>query len=107
MDNDWKSLGSSIFSEIKSATGNFGGGLMGGLIGGIVGMGINRLFGGKKKSAPSGTASDPIHSRIINPEDIATAFLVASQNAMLRGAGAGLTQLENQRLSQATAGLAL
>ena len=108
MDNDWCSLGQNIASYIASQMdfgSGIGGGIMGGLFGGLLTMGVNKLFGGGKKKSPMGTRSDPIHTLMINAEDIATAFLVATQNAQLRGAGAGLTQLESQRLAQATAGL--
>ena len=108
LESDWQALGSSIASQIQSQI-SFGGGMMGGiasgLFGGLLGWGVNKLFGGGGNKSPMGTRADPIMTQVINPQDIATAFLVATQNAQMRGAGRGLTQLGHQRLAQATAGL--
>jgi len=109
--HNWKGLGRIISSEIQSALdvgkrvgGGILGGVAGGLFGGFVEAGIGKLFG-KGKSRPAGTASDPIHSMIINPQDIATAFLTMTQAAQARVAGAGLNQLQQQRLAQASVNL--
>ena len=111
MANDWSALGQEIGSYIMSQM-NFAGGILGGigsgLFSGFLNMGIKKLFGGGGGGgggSPIGSRQNPMHTLVINPEDIATSFLVATQNAQLRQAGAGLTQLGQQRLSQAAAGL--
>jgi hypothetical protein len=111
LDNDWRAFGNDIgrlLGDSISASIPESAGLAGGIAGGLASFGISSLVSGlfsKKKQAPMGTKADPIHTFMINAQDIATAFLVATQNAQLRGAGAGLTQLEGQRLAQAAVGL--
>lgn len=107
-ENDWTSLGRRIGNQISESIGGSIGGIGGGLIGGFIGFGISKLFGGGRRSIPSGTQSDPIwsNSTIMNPESIAMAFLVGTQAAQARSAGFGLDQLNAQRVGQQQAGLA-
>lgn len=98
----------NIAQQIQSAM-DFGGGFGGGILSGIVGGGltslVNKLTGGGKAKAPLGTATDPIVTIVANLGDIVSAAVVSSQNALLRGGGAGLTQLESQRMAQGAVGL--